>query len=350
LSWLPDDWPVVEATRTIDRDLKGSVVVEVLVDTGRENGLYDPKILETFDRLARDLERDTANDSVFVGKATSVADILKEIHQALNRNNPSFYKIPDNARLIPQEFLLFENSGSDDLEDVVDSTFRLARLTIKAPWRDALEYGPFLDDIESRFEAAFGDEAHVTATGVMTLFGRTLTAAIHSAARSYVIAIGVVTVLMILLIGHLRLGLLSMIPNIAPILMTLGVMGWIGMPLDMFTMLIGSIAIGLAVDDTIHFMHNFRRFFAASGDVRDAVGRTLHTTGRAMVVTSVVLCLGFLIFTFASMNNLIRFGWLTGLAIALALLADFVMAPALVALGRKRAERAVQPGNMGETT
>jgi predicted RND superfamily exporter protein len=123
-----------------------------------------------------------------------------------------------------------------------------------------------------------------------------------------------------------------MIPNLLPIIITLGVMGWFDFPFDMFTMLIGSIAIGLAVDDTIHFMHNFRRYYADTGDVRGSVRRTLHTAGRAMLVTSIVLSLGFFIYMFASMNNLFYFGLLTGMTIISALLADFLVAPALMAL------------------
>jgi hypothetical protein len=150
--------------------------------------------------------------------------------------------------------------------------------------------------------------------------------------ESYIIAGCVITIMMILLVGSLKIGLVSMFPNLLPIVITLGVMGWFGFPLDMFSMMIGSIAIGLAVDDTIHFMHNFRRYYSDSGDVGDAVQKTLHTAGRAMLVTSVVLSLGFFIYLFASMNNLFYFGFLTGLTIILALLADFFLAPALMVL------------------
>ena len=331
LSWLPEEWPVYQATRKVDRDLRGSVVLEVIVDSGRENGLYDPVILNALDGLARELE-EYEKDGMFVGRATSVADVLKEIHQALNENRPSFYAIPDNEKLIPQEFLLFENSGSDDLQDVVDSRFRTARFTIKAPWRDTLEYTPLIRDIETRFRDALGPDVAVTTTGIMSLFSRTLNAAMRSAAKSYVIAFGAITLMMILLIGKLRLGLAAMLPNLAPIAIAMGFMWWAAIPLNMFTMLVGSIAIGLAVDDTVHFMHNFRRYFAQTGDVREAVHRTLHTAGRAMLVTSIVLATGFYIFLFASMNNVFQFGLLTGTAIVLALLADFLLAPALMVL------------------
>jgi uncharacterized protein len=100
--------------------------------------------------------------------------------------------------------------------------------------------------------------------------------------------------------------------------------------------MVASIAIGLAVDDTIHFMHNFRRYYEASGDPNQAVYETLHTTGRAMLVTTVVLSMGFFIYMFASLNNIIRFGFLTGVTLVAALLSDYFLSPALMVIVNKR--------------
>jgi hydrophobe/amphiphile efflux-3 (HAE3) family protein len=344
LNWLPEDLNVRISTEVIDRELKGSVVLEVLLDTGVENGLYDRDTLLAIDWLTEDMERDFAGEQVFVGKSIAVTTILKEIHQALHGNNPDFYKVPDNERLIPQEFLLFENSGSDDLQDVVDSRFQVARITLKVPWQDALLYRSFINEAQQRFEAEFsgtqlegGETMQVTVTGIMSIFGRIISAAIYSTAQSYIIALVIITLLMIVLIGNLKLGFISMIPNLTPILCIIGFMGLASIQFDMFTMLIAPIAIGLAVDDTIHFMYNFKKYFEQTGDVREAVHRTLQTAGRAMLTTSVVLSIGFFIFTLASMNNLFYFGLLTGIAILLALAADLILAPALMALtvGRK---------------
>lgn len=339
LTWLPREEPVRQATQTIDRELKGSVVLEVILDTGRVNGLYDRRTLLAMEKVLDALSERYADSDVFIGKANSVTTILKEIHRALHENRLEFYAIPDNEKLIPQEFLLFENSGSDDLEDVVDSQFQIARITLKVPWQDALLYVPFIGEVGETFRAEFegnalpgGQEMTITITGIMSLFGRIIHAAIYSAAQSYGIALVVITLLMILLIGDLRLGLVSMIPNLGPIFMVLGIMGWCGIALDMFTMLIASIAIGLAVDDTVHFMYNFKRYYGKTGDVLEASKKTLHTAGRAMLTTSAVLSIGFFIFTFASMNNLFYFGILTGIAILLALVADLILAPALMTL------------------
>lgn len=339
LKWLPEDLDVRKSTEMIDSKLKGSVVLEIILDTGRENGLYDRKTLQTMDQVIAELENDYRNNTLFIGKTISVITILKEIHQALHANDKRFYRIPENEKLIPQEFLLFENSGSDDLQNSVDSLFRLARITVKVPWLDALLYVPFIQDVKKRFNDAFitnnpknTQQMRVTVTGIMSLFGRIIHAAIYSAAQSYGIALVIITFMMIILIGEWRLGLISMIPNLGPIFIVLGFMGWIGLPLDMFTMLIASIAIGLAVDDTIHFMYHFKRYYNQIGDVKEAVHHTLHTAGRAMLTTSVVLTIGFFIFMFASMNNLFYFGLLVGIAIVLALGADLLLAPALMTL------------------
>jgi len=106
----------------------------------------------------------------------------------------------------------------------------------------------------------------------------------------------------------------------------------LGNDLDAFTLLIGSIAIGLAVDDTIHFMHNFRRYYQRSGDIRESVRETLASTGQALLFTSLVLSTGFFLYMMASMRVLFYFGLLTGFTIIVAFLADVILAPALMAL------------------
>lgn len=334
VKWYPEDSDVRIATETIDRELRGSIALEVILDTGKDNGLYNPDLLDRLDTSVSHVEG-LHIDDIYAGKAWTITTILKEIHQALNENRPRFYAIPKDRQLIAQEFLLFENSGSDDLEDVTDSRFSKARFTIKVPFRDAVAYSRFIDTINRHFRETYPD-AEITTTGMTALLFRTITNVITSMARSYTIALIVITLLMILLIGKLRVGMLSMLPNLFPILLTLGIMGWFNIPMDLFTMLVGSIAIGLAVDDTVHFMHNFRRYFEESGDAVLAVMQTLNTTGRAMMVTSCVLSVGFFIFMFAEMNNLFNFGMLTGFTIITALAADYFIAPALMVIVNRK--------------
>jgi predicted RND superfamily exporter protein len=236
LHWQPPSWACRQATERIDKIMGGTINIEIVVDTGKENGLYDPAVLKDLDRLAQELKV-FDDGKVKVANASSVADIIKEIHQALNENRPEFYKVPGNAALIPQEFLLFENSGSDDLEKVIDSSFRQARFSIQVPWLDIFYYDGLLEKIGTSFQETFKNRATVTTTGLLQLFVHTVKAATLSMAQGYITAAVLITLMMILLVGGLRMGLVSMIPNLAPVIFVMGIMHWIGLPLDTYTMI-----------------------------------------------------------------------------------------------------------------
>ncbi|MEA1914946.1 MAG: MMPL family transporter, partial [Campylobacterota bacterium] len=255
--WFDEQHPVRLATDIVDDKLKGSVTLEIIVDTGKENGLYEPAMLNQIDDFSKDIMT-IKSDEYFVGKTLSIVDIIKETNKALNENKKEFYVIPTDKNLIAQELLLFENSGSDDLEDFVDSQFSKARITVKLPYIDSIHYMDLLAEVNTKVDEHFKGSAHVTVTGISNLLSRIMEAAITSSGVSYVLALTLITIMMLILIGNIKIGLVSMIPNISPILMMSTVMVIFDMPLDMFTMLIGAIAIGLAVDDTVHFMHNFR--------------------------------------------------------------------------------------------
>jgi uncharacterized protein len=331
LSWHPDDSPVKVSTYTVDEALRGSVTMEVIIDTKKENGLYSSELLNKIDSARKKAEA-IENEKYFVGKGWSLVEVLKEIHRGLHANNQEYYTITDNDALIPQEFLLFENSGSDDLEDLVDARFSKARLTLKLPWMEAGEYEDLNEELARLMKTELGDEVEVTITGMVPMFQRTLVAAMNSMSTSYALAFVFISIMMILLLGSIKVGLVSMIPNVLPVVMTLGFMQMVGMPLDLFTMLVGAIIIGLSVDDTVHFFHNFARYRHQGMNVQKSIEETMLGTGRAMVATTIVLSLGFYVYIFASLNNLINFGILTGGAIIIALISDIVLAPALLKL------------------
>jgi len=338
IKWLPDSWPTRNATELFDKELDGSITLEVLTDTREENGLYEPALLAKLKAFKEDVLTIDHGD-LYIGKTMGLTDVLQEINQALNANDPAYYVVPQQRNLVAQELLLFENAGSDDLEDIADSQFRLGRITLKVPWVDANRYAALIHEIERRYERIVGHPENLTITGLLPLLSRTDVAAMNSALRSYVIAGVIITAMMILLVGRLGLGLASMVPNFLPILLMTAVMQVFSIPLDMFNMLVASIAIGLAVDDTIHFMQNFQRDYRKTGDIEVSVRNTLQTTGRAMLVTSTVLSVGFFVYMISPMNNLFNFGLLTGLAIVTALLADYFLAPALVMVIESRRKR-----------
>jgi predicted RND superfamily exporter protein len=169
-------------------------------------------------------------------------------------------------------------------------------------------------------------------TGTLPILATTITKSIESSIESYLIAFIVIALLMVLLIGDIKLGLLSMIPNLTPIMFSLAIMVIFSLPLDMFTILIGAIAIGMVVDDTIHYMHNFKRYYILHNDVDEAIRLTLHSSGRAIFITSMVLSSGFLVFMFASMTNLFNFGLITGITVLVAMVTNLILTGALMKL------------------
>lgn len=331
LNWFAADNEVRISTETIDKELKGSISIEVVLDTQKENGIYEPKFLNTIEKVTEEIYS-FKGENYFIGKVVSIVDVIKEINKALNENKQSEYIIPQDKDLIAQEFLLFENSGSDDLEVIVDSQFSKTRLSIKAPWVDSVEYVTLMTDLDLLLKEAFKETATVSITGTLPILADTITKSIKSSIKSYIIAFIVIAILMIILLGSTKLGLLSMFPNLTPIMIGVAFMVVFEMPLDMFTILIGAIAIGMVVDDTIHFMHNFTRYFSQTNDVDKAILLTINSTGRAIFITSIVLSSGFLVFMFASMNNLFNFGLITGLVVLVAMLSDLVLVGAMMKL------------------
>ncbi|MEE4243721.1 MAG: MMPL family transporter [Desulfopila sp.] len=328
---LPEDSALRRATEQISSHFPGMATVDIVVDTQQSNGLRDPQTAQRFVALDRQLTNASLS-GITVFNVSSLYDIIEEVHRNLVDVSSEDPLASASAEMLAQEFLLLEAGAPRVLEQFTDTRQTLGRITIQAPWTDAMAYGPFLDELAEMSEEVFGEIAEITITGIVPLLSRTIQAAIESMIFSYLLAFVVISLVMIALLGHLRLGILAMFPNLLPIVVVLGGMGWAGIPLDMYTLLIGSIALGLVIDDTIHFMHNFRRYFMLSGDVAVAVRKTLQTTGLAMVITTIVLSCGAFVFMISAMRNLYYFGMLTGIVILLALLADFFLAPALMAL------------------
>jgi predicted RND superfamily exporter protein len=312
--------------------------VEVVVDAREPGGIYEPDLLRRMRRISSEVSNITVAP-LFVSKTSSIVDIVEETHQALSGGRPEMRRIPETRAAVAQELLLFENSGSDDTSEFVDSEYRRARISVRVPFTDALLYPAFLEDLEELVAKRLGGTADFEITGLMTLLASIFDAVIRSMMRSYTYALLVITPLMMLLLGSLRRGLVSMVPNLLPVIATLGVMGWFGVPLDATTILIGAMVIGLAVDDTIHFMHKFQRYYTDSGDLREAVRETLRTTGSALLFTTLVLAGGFAIFGLGEMSNTRAFGLLAAMAAVVAFAADLLVGPALLAVVEGRLQR-----------
>lgn len=333
LRWYNKDNPTRVAAELVDAEMSGAQTMQVLFDTGRENGVYEPEFLEFLDEAKRHIESRQVN-TTGARQAISILSVVKETHKALNGGDEAFYRIPAKRETVAQELLLFESSGADDIEDFTDSTFQFARFSVLLPFTNVIGYEEYIDTIHAELtemaHASGQHEVTVTMTGVMVTFARTLTTMLHSTIRSYGLAFGMVGILMVLLMGSLRRGLLAFTPNIIPILFAVGMMGWLGIPLNMLTSMVGCIVIGIAVDNTIHFMHHYRKISEQEPDPQKAVRGTLESVGRALTFTSIVLVGGFIVHIFDEFSTSRHFGMLLSVSIIIALLTNLVLAPALM--------------------
>ncbi len=330
VKWLPPEQELPVSIELLNNEFYGSIAIEILLDTGTENGVKTTAFqnrLDSFNRAALDFE----HDGVKVDTSRSIVDTVKQVNKSLHQNDEHYFSVPDNDELVAQELLFFEMSGGKDLDEQVTADGSGARVTMLAPWRDLIKYSNYLDQLEPWVRDYFEGFADVSFTGVVYLLSPIQKMAIESMADSYLSASVVITLMMILLLG-IRLGLLSMVPNLLPIIAGMGLMYVFKLPLDLYSILIGSIAIGLVVDDTVHFLNSFQVYYKKTGDAEFAVMKTLETTGNALLFTTVLLFCGFMTYLFSTLISLKDFGIITSSIVALALLADILLLPAILCL------------------
>ena len=314
-------------TEFVDRIMGGSTSFSYIFDSGQTDGVTDPDFLRQIEAMQKEAEKKDV-----VMKAYSVVDLLKDINREFHNGDPAYYRIPDNREMAAQLLLVYEMSGGDELSDYLSGDFRKARLELRCQAVASSRYKKLVDELDAylRSRAATDRFPEPTLSGMGTLWLKLLDYITSSQIQGFTIAFGVIAVMMCIVLGSWRVGLLSMIPNLAPIIITLGLMGWLGIALDYVKLLIGCIAIGLAVDDTVHMIVRFQHEFHLRKNYHQALTAAFCGVGRALFITSVVLVAGFLVNVFSIMQTLVDFGLLVAFTIFMALLADFFLLPALV--------------------
>ncbi len=336
-------------TRLIEDETSGFRALEVLVDTGQENGILDYSFLANLEQL-KDyaLEQNNISGRPYTGKTTSILDVIKETNQAWHGGDPQFYTIPPDNFLLERQMTEFREAGAGYLGRFTDPDFKLARFTAMMYWKDAAMDVEFVKQLRQYAANLFGTSARVVVTGAVSIGSRVIDSMMNNLAVGYLTAFFIITLFMIVSVGDVKLGLVAMIPNIYPIVAGLGLMGLLGIPLNTYNLIGGSIVIGVAVDDTIHFFHNFRNYYEKTGDVEAAVVETLRSAGRALITTTLILVSCFWLRLFSSLKVISDFGLIVGFSLLVAFLADVMLAPALLNYlygdrGRKKGKADITP-------
>jgi predicted RND superfamily exporter protein len=331
LHYFEEEERFFKETRLIEDETSGFRALEVVVDTGQENGILDYSFLNNLEQL-KDYayEQNNISGRPYTGKIISILDVVKETNQAWHNDDPAYYTVPQDNYLIERQLTEFRQTGAEYLGKFTDPDLSLARFTAMMYWRDAAMDVEFVKQLKEYATGLFGNSARVVVTGAVSVGSRVIDSMMGNLATGYFTAFFIITIFMIIAVGDLKLGLVAMIPNLYPIFAGLGLMGLMGIPLNTYNLIGGSIVIGVAVDDTIHFFHNFRNYYEETGNVETAVVETLRSAGRALITTTLILVSCFWLRLFSSLKVISDFGLIVGFSLLVAFLADVMLAPALL--------------------
>lgn len=320
------DAPVRLATEAVDNTMGGSGSLVYLFDSGRPDGIKNPALLRQMDAF----QQEAAQQAPFVKKTWALPDIIKDIHQSFHNADPAFYAIPDDPELIAQYLLVYEMSGGEELRDLVSADYSSAIVDVRTRMSSSSEVEKLRLHLEGWLLQHPVEQADVKFTGIGALWVQLVDYITQSQISGVVTGFVVIALIMSLLFGSLKVGLVCMIPNVVPVVIMLGFIGWAGLPLDYMKLLIAPIAIGIAVDDTIHLMTRLHYEFLRCRNYAQALHAALQEVGRALVTSTVVLVAGFSVFCFSQMDSQFWFGALLSGTLALALVTDFLLMPVLV--------------------
>ena len=314
--------------RFFEKEFNGIMPLEFMIDTKRKNGVMKLSTLKRMDEL-----QNLITEIPELSKPISVVDLVKYSKQAYYNGNTKFYQLPTSQE---NSFILSyaKNSSTkvDLLNNFVDSTGRYARITtfMKDIGTDKMER--IEEDIQIKVNKLFPkDRYEVTMTGKAIVFQKGTTYLVKNLAISLSLAIILIALFMAYMFRSVKMIVISLIPNIIPLLVTAGLMGYLGVPIKPSTILVFSIAFGISVDDTIHFLAKYRQELQANNwKIKTSVYGALKETGVSMFYTSIVLFFGFSVFTISSFGGTVALGALVSATLLFAMLSNLLLLPSLL--------------------
>lgn len=314
----------IRESRYVANRLGGVYSAEFLIELPQEEQGKDPEVLQTLQKAA-----EKAAEYPDVSLTLSLADLVLELDRILQEKDRSLARIPEDSGTLAQYLLLYEMSGGSTLSDWTDYNYQTLRFSVLLKGSSP-DFELFGEDMLNYFRGELPAGTRVTLTGEMPVMMRMMELLTQSQVRSCLAALGFIALLLLLILRSIRLGLLAVIPNIFPVIVILGLMGWLGYRLDFVTAMVAPMLIGIAVDDTMHFFIHYRQKRQSSRSAREASMRTFKSVGNALVATSVVLTGGFVLFAFSEMRSLQHLGILASAGIISALAADVLLSPLLL--------------------
>ncbi|MBO3099283.1 efflux RND transporter permease subunit [Gelidibacter pelagius] len=325
---MPQNTEFFKDIRFFESEFNGIMPLEIMVDTKRKRGVMRLSTLKRMDEL-----EECINEIPQLSRPISVVSLVKYSKQAYYNGNPKYYQLPTSQE---NSFILSYAKNStteaDLLQSFVDSTGRYARITtfMKDIGTDKMER--IEEDLQMEINKLFPAENYnVIMTGKALVFQKGTNYLVKNLAISLSLAIFLIALFMAYLFRSFRMIVISLIPNLLPLLITAGLMGYLGVPLKPSTILVFSIAFGISVDDTIHFLAKYRQELQANNwKIKKSVYGALRETGVSMFYTSIVLFFGFSVFTLSNFGGTVALGALVSATLLFAMLSNLLLLPSLL--------------------
>ena len=302
----------------------------VMVEFNESDALKNPANMKRIEALEQKLG--TLQLTKISGdkpRVQSVTRPVKEMNRTLNADSTEYYKIPDAQDMLTQLLFLYEISDADALFERMDEDYKTTFIHIELSGYDAKKIVEDLDSAKSYAAQIFPD-AKTSIVGEVVNYAEMNGKLVNGLLRSFGGSFVIIAIMMILAFGSFKAGLIGMIPNVAPVLLIGGVMGYSGMPLDMITMIVMPMILGIAVDDTIHMNNHIKYGYERTGSYKKALLLSYREIGKTMGMTTFILCAMFFVFIFSPMGALHNVGLLSIIGLAAALVADYTLTTALV--------------------
>lgn len=296
---------------------------DIMIEFPEEGQAKTPQALQALDSLAH-----LADSYVLTKRTTSILNILKDLNQTLHADNPAYYRLPDTSDEIAQQLLLYENAGGSEAESWIDYEYRFLRLRVEMANYNSAEIEREMAELVS-VAGNLLPNAKVTPVGTMPQFSVMMQYVVRGQIVSFLLSLLIIGVLMMVVFGSVRVGLIGLIPNIMPAIVVGGLMGFLDYPLDMMTATIMPMILGLAVDDTIHFINHGHLEFDRQRNYRSSILKTFHIVGTPIVLTSVIISSNFAAYCISEGMMFVHMGILSVAGMLTALLADLCITPLL---------------------
>ncbi len=331
---IPEDNQVVKDLRFFEKNIGGVMPLEVSVQTKKKKGILKLSTLKKIEQFQEEIKK-----YPFISKSSSVVDAVKLAKQAFYNGNPKYYLLPSSQE---KNFILsyVKNSSNNTkiAETFVDSNLQTARISMRVKDIGSVEMKKFAKNIDADLKKIFPEDKYVSyVTGSSIIFTQGTEVLVNNLFTSLGLAVILISVFMATMFSSFRMVVISLFPNVLPLIFTAAIMGFAGIPIKPSTVLVFSIAFGISVDNAIHFLTKYRQeLIITKWDIKKSVIESLKETGISITYTATVLFFGFGIFTLSDFGGTVALGLLVAITLLFAMLSNLVLLPSLLLSLEKR--------------